>query len=130
MILFYNLKLKMPYTSREVYEFISKETNDPIVEWKSCKVSGTAFPIYQSDLDFYEKISPVFNGKKYAIPTPTLCPEERERRRLASFSQTCLYHNVCAKCHQNIISRFSPTSNIVNYCNACWSDGDRDQLKF
>jgi hypothetical protein len=71
------------YTSREVYDFISRQTSDPIVEWKTCKVSGQPFPIYQSDVEFYDKISPTFNGKKFAIPTPTLCPEERERRRMA-----------------------------------------------
>lgn len=50
----------MNYTSKEVYEFISKETNDPIVEWKTCAVSGVDFAIYQSDLEFYKKVSPVF----------------------------------------------------------------------
>jgi len=39
----------MYYTSPEVYEFISKQTNDPIVERKTCRVSGQAFAIYQSD---------------------------------------------------------------------------------
>jgi hypothetical protein len=50
---------------RKVYEFISTKTNDPIVERKVCTASGTEFPIYQSDLDFYDKVSPVFNGIKY-----------------------------------------------------------------
>ena len=45
----------MQYTQPEVYEYISKETNDLIVERKICHVSGTKFPIYQSDLKFYEK---------------------------------------------------------------------------
>ena len=66
---------------RKVYEFISKQFNDPIVVWRTCKVSGQPFAIFQSDVDFYDKISPTFNGKKYAIPAPTLCPEERLRRR-------------------------------------------------
>ncbi|MDR0606984.1 MAG: hypothetical protein LBG52_01220 [Candidatus Peribacteria bacterium] len=79
------------YTSRETYDFISKQTNDPIVEWKTCKVSGQPFPIYQSDVDFYDKISPTFNGKKYQIPTPTLCPEERQRRRPIFRNERKLY---------------------------------------
>ena len=73
----------MQYTSKEVYENVSQQTNDPIVEWKTCAVSDTEFPIYQSDLEFYDKISPVFNGVKYQISTPTLCPEERQRRRMS-----------------------------------------------
>jgi hypothetical protein len=53
-------KNSLHYTSQEVYEFISKQTNDPIIERKVCKASGQEFPIYQSDLDFYDKVSPVF----------------------------------------------------------------------
>jgi hypothetical protein len=85
----------MPYTSRETYEFISHQTNDPIVEWKTCKASNQPFPITQKDLTFYEKISPTLNGKKYPIPTPTLCPEERERRRLAFRNERKLYRRKC-----------------------------------
>jgi hypothetical protein len=29
----------MEYTSKEVYEYVSKKTNDPIVEWKKCRAS-------------------------------------------------------------------------------------------
>jgi hypothetical protein len=50
----------MEYTSKEVYEYVSKKTNDPIVEWKKCRISGQDFPIYQSDLEFYGKVSPTF----------------------------------------------------------------------
>ena len=31
------------------------KTNDPIVERKTCRISGAKFPIYQSDLDFMIK---------------------------------------------------------------------------
>ena len=85
----------MPYTSRETYEFVAQKTNDPIVERKTCKISGQPFPIYQSDLDFYDKISPTFNGEKYQIPTPSLCPEEREKRRLAFRNERNLYRRKC-----------------------------------
>ena len=51
----------MHYTSKEVYDYISRQMNDPIMEWKTCEVSGAQFPIYQSDLEFYDKISPVIN---------------------------------------------------------------------
>ena len=79
------------YTSRETYEFISQQTNDPIVEWKTCRISGQPFPITQKDLAFYDKESPVINDIKYVIPTPTLCPEERQRRRLAFRNERKLY---------------------------------------
>ncbi|MEI8091835.1 MAG: hypothetical protein WCG98_06560 [bacterium] len=45
---------------KEVYEFISTQTNDPIVEWKTCELSGQPFAVFQSDVDFLQKISPTF----------------------------------------------------------------------
>ena len=57
----------MEYTSKEVYEYVSKKSNDPIVERKKCRLSWQEFPIYQSDLDFYDKISPTFEvSEEYA----------------------------------------------------------------
>lgn len=41
---------------KEVYEFISKKTNDPIVERRICRVSGEEFAIFQSDKDFFQKL--------------------------------------------------------------------------
>jgi len=85
----------MNYTQPPVYEFISKQISDPIVEWKTCRLSGTQFPIYQSDKEFYDRVSPVIGGVKYALPTPTLCPEERQRRRLSFRNERNLYKRTC-----------------------------------
>jgi len=123
----------MQYTSKEVYEFVSKQSKDPIVEWKKCRLSWQEFPIYQSDLESYDKISPVFevsesyakeffernsdlkdnfeykDGKlKAKIPTPTLCPEERERRRYAFRNENNLYKRKCDFSWKSIISMYSP----------------------
>ena len=56
---------------------------EKIVETKKCRLSGCEFFVTDKDLEFYDKISPVFAGKKYVLPSPTLCPDERIRRRLA-----------------------------------------------
>lgn len=101
----------MYYTSREVYEFISKQTKDPIVEWKICTISGQSFPIYQSDLDLYAKISPTFAGQRFMIPTPTLCPEERQRRRLAFRNERKLYKRKCDFSGQDMVSMYAPSSH-------------------
>ncbi|MDR2189803.1 MAG: hypothetical protein LBP53_01015 [Candidatus Peribacteria bacterium] len=120
----------MPYTSRETYEFISCQTNDPIVEWKTCKVSGQPFPIYQSDMDFYEKISPTFNGKKFGIPTPTLCPEERERRRLAFRNERELYRRKCDFSGKSIISIYSPDKPFKVYEQDIWWSDKRNPFDY
>ena len=120
----------MNYTSRQVYEYISRQTNDPIVERKTCAVSGTQFPIFQSDLDFYAKISPTFAGITYQIPTPTLCPEERQRRRLSFRNERKLYRRQCDASKQSIISIYSPDKPYKIYDQKIrWSDS-RDPMSY
>ena len=123
----------MEYTPREVYEYVSKKSKDPIVERKKCRISWQEFPIYKSDLDFYDKISPTFEvSEEYAkefieknsdvkdsfeykdwklkakIPSPTLCPEERCRRRFSFANEMKLYVRTCDISGKQIISTFSP----------------------
>ena len=118
----------MQYTSREVYEYISKHNNDPIVEWKICTVSGQPFAIFQSDVDFYEKISPVFLWKKFMIPTPTLCPEERQRRRLMFRNERKLYKRKCDATGDTIVSIYSPDKPYKVYEEEYRKSDKRDEV--
>ena len=120
----------MHYTSKEVYDYISKQMNDPIVEWKTCEVSGAQFPIYQSDLKFYDKISPVINWVKYPIPTPKLCPEERERRRLSFRNERKLYRRTCDASGKPIISIYSPDKPHKVYDQKIWRSDSRDPMDY
>jgi hypothetical protein len=120
----------MPYTTRETYNFISHQTNDPIVEWKTCKVSGQPFPITQKDLDFYDKVSPIFNGVKYLIPTPTLCPEERQRRRLAFRNERTLYKRVSDFNGKSLVSNYSPDKPYKIYTPEQRRGDERDPLEY
>ncbi len=134
----------MEYTSKKVYEYISKQLNDKIVEWKVCRISWQEFPIYQSDLEFYDKVSPTFdvsekfaeqffeknsdvtdnfefNGRlKAKIPTPTLCPEERDRNKTAFINDTSLYKRKCDFSGKPIISIFSPDKPYKVYSTINW----------
>jgi len=105
----------MYYTTKEVYQSISQSrssagqaNNDPIVEWKVCAVSNQPFPIFQSNLDFYRTISPSFGGGKFFLPTPILCPEERDRRRLSFRNERKLYKRQCSASGKMIISTYAP----------------------
>lgn len=120
----------MHYTSREVYEFISKKTGDPIVKRKTCTVSGQPFAIYQSDLDFYVKISPTFAGQKFQIPTPTLCPEERQRRRLLFRNERKLYKRKCDATGDTIISIYSPDKPYKVYKQDFWWSDKWDPMEY
>ena len=123
----------MEYTSKEVYEYVSKKANDPVIERKNCRMSWQEFPIYKSDLDFYDRISPSFEVDesylkeffeknsdlkdhfeykdwklKAKISTPTLCPEERERRRFSFMNNQYLYKRKIDNTGKQWISVFSP----------------------
>ena len=130
----------MQYTSREVYEYMSKNLNDPIVERKKCNLSWQDFPIYQSDLEFYDKMSPTFDiNEEYAkeflekngdvkdsfeykdgklkakLPTPTLCPEEREAQRFVFRNENHLYRWKCSYSWKDIITTISPDKKYIVY---------------
>lgn len=53
------------------------------VQTKQCKNCNTSFNITDKDLEFYDKISPIFNGERFSIPSPSFCPECRQQRRLS-----------------------------------------------
>jgi len=120
----------MEYTSKEVYEYISKQTNDPIVERKTCTVSGTLFPIYKSDLEFYEKVWPVFQWVKYPIATPKLCPEERRRRRMGWRNENSFYRRTCNATGKQVLSMFSEDNPHKVYDWKIWYSDQRDPLNY
>ncbi|EKE29820.1 MAG: hypothetical protein ACD_2C00091G0006 [uncultured bacterium (gcode 4)] len=97
-----------------------------VVETKKCRC-WSEFDITQWDLDFLEKVSPVFQKRrgvrvedwewildlwdwrfKYIIPAPTLCPDCRQQRRLSFRNERNLYKRKCDATWKSIISNFSP----------------------
>jgi Zn ribbon nucleic-acid-binding protein len=69
--------------------------DEKIIETKTCKHCNSSFEITDKDLEFYEKVSPTFNSKKYSIPSPTLCPDCRQQRRLSFRNERSLYKRNC-----------------------------------
>ena len=93
---------------------------EEIIETKKCRISGKDFFVTDKDLEFYEKISPIFAGQKYLIPSPTLCPDERQRRRLTFRNERKLYHRKCDKTGNQIISIYSPDKPYTVYDQKVW----------
>ncbi len=73
---------------------------------KTCHWCSIACEITAADFAFYDKVLPVFNGKKYPIPPPNLCPACREKRRLVLRNERTLYGDTCDLCHKEIISHY------------------------
>ncbi|MBP9812796.1 hypothetical protein KBC86_05410, partial [Candidatus Gracilibacteria bacterium] len=76
-----------------------------LIETKNCKKCSISFPITDTDIEFYSKVSPVFPSggvslqssdgvdvpRKYQIPSPTLCPDCRQQRKLVWRNERKLY---------------------------------------
>lgn len=88
------------------------------------------FEISQEDELFYQKISPTFQGKKFAVPTPQTCPDCRQKRRQAFRNERKIYHNTCAMCTKDFLSMYSPDKKQTVYCSTCWWSDDWDALEY
>lgn len=89
-------------------------------ELKSCKSCNLKFQVTGDDLKFYESVSPVFGGKKYLIPPPTLCPNCRQQRRLSFCNEFNLYPGECGMCKKRTLTEHPPHSNQPILCKECW----------
>lgn len=98
----------MKYTSREVYEYISKQTNDPIVEWKTCPWTGEEFAIFQWDIDQLKLLSPIVGWITYDLPTPTLSPKARMIQRMMRRNERWLYKTNSPLSNKPVITTYHP----------------------
>src|SRR3989338_3326738 len=85
-----------------------------------CAQCGTTFIITTEDLVFYDKVSPVYNGVKYPIPPPTLCPDCRMQRRIAWRNERFMYQRTCDACKKPMVSIYSPETKCPVCCVKCW----------
>lgn len=86
----------------------------------SCRQCQQSFTINEIDLAFYQKAAPVFAGKKFPIPIPTLCPECREQHRLVWRNEHKLYNRTCDLTHKDIISVHAPDKRYPVYSSEAW----------
>ena len=94
-----------------------------IAETKICRLSGKEFVATNKDLEHIEKVSPTYNKKKFLIPSPDLCPAERQRNRLCFRNERCFYHRKCSFSRQPIVSIYSPDKpDLVYEQKIWWSD--------
>ena len=118
-----NLVIFLPFTNSQVEDLLS-------IMNKSCAQCRQTFEITPEDLAFYEKISPVFRGKKELIPPPTLCPQCRQQRRLAFRNERSLYHRKCDLTGRQIISMYRPDCPFPVYEKKEWFSDQWDPLTF
>jgi hypothetical protein len=88
---------------------------------KTCRFSETVFQVDEQDQSFYESMG---------VPVPTLCPDERQRRRMSWRNERNLYRRQCDACQKMLISIYREDSPFTVYCNACWWSDDWDAMSF
>jgi len=86
-----------------------------------CHITGEKFEITESDLEFYRKMG---------VPIPTLCPEERFRRRLAWRNMHQFYHRKCDATGKKIISNYSPEKPFPIFEKNYWLSHDHNALSY
>ena len=101
-----------------------------IIETKQCEHCTTSFDITDTDMEFYGKVSPVINGKKYSIPTPRLCPDCRQQRRLSFRNERKLYKRRCDASGEDIISMYSPDKPYTIYNPDFWIEDKWDAIDY
>ena len=123
--------------------------SEKIVETKVCKHCGCQFNITDKDLEFYEKVSPIFtmqNSKckierkwikdlwnwkiKYLIPAPTFCPDCRQQRRLSFRNERKLYKRKCDFSWKEIVSIYSPNKTCKVYDQKIWRSDKWDAMDY
>lgn len=95
-----------------------------------CKQCRLSFEITQDDLAFYDRVSPVFAGKKYTISPPTHCPDCRQQRRIALCNERNFYSANCGLCRKNILTEQPPHNKKVIYCRECWHSDKWDPCTY
>lgn len=87
---------------------------------KMCANCGSAFIITDDDLVFLDRVSPIFDGIKYALPPQTHCPDCRQQRRLAQCNEQFLYPGQCGLCGKRTVTENPPHAGQPIYCRECW----------
>ena len=103
---------------------------EKIVETKKCRLSGKEFFVTDKDLEFYDKVSPIFLWKKYTIPSPTLCPEERMRRRISYRNQRNVYLRKSSFSGETIFSMHSTNKAYPVYENDIYYSDQWNPLEY
>ena len=81
---------------------------------RQCTISGKSFEISAQDLAYYSRLN---------VPPPTLCPEERQRRRLAWRNERKLYRRNCSATGKSLVSVYRPEVKFpVVAQDYWWSD--------
>ena len=91
-----------------------------------CSLCHSPFSVREADLEFLQRISPVFNEKTFSIPPPTLCPACREARRMAWRNEVNLFVRNCDYSGERLVSIYPPGVPFPVYRHREWFKDHND----
>jgi len=97
---------------------------------KNCTKCQNQFEVTEQDLKFYDHISPVFGGKKYSVPAPTLCPDCRLKNRMIFRNQTAIFQRPSFPDGKMIFSMHPPSAPFPVMTNEDWASDNWDPLSY
>ncbi len=95
-----------------------------------CRQCQTSYEVSHEDRAFLDKIAPVFGGKKFSIPDPTLCPDCRQQRRAAHANEINLYKRKCDLTGKQILSDIHPSAPYKVYDQEVWYSDRWDPMDY
>jgi hypothetical protein len=96
---------------------------------KTCLDSGQRFTVDDCDLEFYQRVSPEFAGRKFLIPPPSRAPLQRLRRRFSYRNQIYLFQRHDAK-RRSFFSIFPESAPFPVVPNEEWWSDSWDALSY
>ena len=87
---------------------------------RTCRISWKEFTITDQEIALLNKLSPIIGWEKFALPLPTLCPEERRRRKLPYKNYFSLFRRTDAETGEKFISTYPPDSSYTVYSQPHW----------
>lgn len=93
----------------------------------TCVACKNNFDITTEDKAFYEKMAPVFGGKKYPLPEPKKCPDCRLTQRVVYRNEQYFYNNKSSFSGDPLIALYSGANPWAKDYKICtyeefWSD--------
>lgn len=76
----------------------------------TCTTCANTFLVDDAELQFLDKLSPIFGGEKFSLPSPTECPNCRLVSRMINRNEQFLYNTKSAQSGDDIIALYSPDS--------------------
>ena len=91
---------------------IDNATDEICKELFACKNTGKNFKINPQELAFY---------RQHRLPIPSLCPDERHRRRLEAKNPLRLRTDSCRKCGKEMTTTYPENTDLQIVCSDCYS---------